>query len=218
MAGLLARTEYRRADSAEDLEAIYELRYRAYLREGAIKANSTKKFSDDYDTMPNVWTFGVFIDGNLTSSFRMHVSTPEYRDIPAAHVFPDILNPLIEAGKTIIDPTRFVADAAAARQYPELPYITVRLAAMACEYFEPDFILATVRAEHQAFYKRVFGQRPVCPPRPYPTLTKPISLMMVEYRLVRDNIARRYPFFQSTPEERAALFERPAIVKQRPAA
>ncbi|MCC6948305.1 MAG: hypothetical protein IT539_11115 [Bradyrhizobiaceae bacterium] len=215
---MLLLTQYKRADSAEDREAIYELRYRAYLREGAIKPSAVKSFSDEYDSMPNAWIFGVHIDERLVSSFRMHVSTPEYPDIPAAHVFPDILNPLIESGKIIIDPTRFVADDAATRQYPELAFVTVRLAALATEYFMADYVLATVRAEHQAFYRRVFGHRVVCPPRPYPTLEKPISLLMVDHRTERDTIARRYPFFQSTPAERAALFDRPARAKQRTAA
>jgi len=220
---LLALTEYKLADStntsaAKELEAIYELRYRAYLREGAIKPSSTKAFSDEYDSMPNAWIFGVHIDGRLVSSFRVHISTPEYPDIPAAHVFPDILNPLIEQRKILVDPTRFVADAASARQYPELAYVTVRLAVMACEFFVADYVLATVRAEHQAFYKRVFGHRSVCPPRPYPTLEKPISLMMVDHRAERATIMRRYPFFESTPAERAALFNRPAHTKRRTAA
>jgi hypothetical protein len=210
---LLEQVDYRRADTAEELEAIYRLRYDAYLREGTIAANIAKRVTDSSDEMPNAYTIGVHIDGRLASSFRLHVSTPKFSDIPAAHVFPDILSPLIEAQKVIIDPTRFVADAAAARQYPELPYATVRIAAMATEYFEADYVLATVRAEHQAFYRRVFGCKPVCPPRPYPGLIKPISLMMVEHRVERETIARRYPFFRSTFFERRMLFERAVAAK-----
>jgi hypothetical protein len=83
---------------------------------------------------------------------------------------------------------------------------------MAAEYFDADLVLATVRAEHQAFYKRVFGHRPICPPRPYLTLTKPLSLMMLNYPPARDQIVMRYPFFRSSLFERRMLFERPAAV------
>jgi hypothetical protein len=215
---LLDRVDYRRVESVEDREAVYRLRYTAYLREGTIQPNFTKRLSDNYDDMANAWTFGLMIDGVLASSFRMHISTPEHPDLPAMHVFPEILAPEIEAGKTIIDPTRFVADPAIARRYPELPHVTVRLGYMAAEYFKADIVLATVRAEHQAFYKRVFGHRPVCPPRPYPTLTKPISLMMLNYPSAREQILLRQPYFHSTLFERRMLFERPAKEAQRTAA
>jgi hypothetical protein len=215
---LLDRVDYRRIESVEDREAVYRLRYTAYLREGTIPPNLAKRVSDNYDEMENAWTFGLMIDGVLASSFRMHVSTPEHPDLPALHVFPDILEPEIEAGKTIIDPTRFVADPTSARQYPELPHVTVRLGYMAAEYFKADIVLATVRAEHQAFYKRVFGHRPVCPPRPYPTLTKPISMMMLHYPTARESIIQRQPYFHSTLFERRMLFERTTQVAQRTAA
>ena len=38
LAALLAKIECRRADSVEEREAVFRLRYRAYLREGAISA------------------------------------------------------------------------------------------------------------------------------------------------------------------------------------
>ena len=121
----------------------------------------------------------------------------------------------VDAGKVIIDPTRFVVDPQAARVYPELPYVTVRVGHMAAEHFDADIVLATVRAEHQAFYKRVFGHTTVCPPREYPTLIKPLSLMMLDYPAERDRIARRYPFFTSTAAERASLYGRPGKVARR---
>ena len=36
---LLERIEYRLAETAEDRDAIYRLRYRAYLKEGAVSPN-----------------------------------------------------------------------------------------------------------------------------------------------------------------------------------
>lgn len=210
---LLERIDYRRADSDKEKEAIFRLRHDAYVREGAILPNPSRRFRDDYDDWANAYTFGLYIDGVLASSFRMHVATPDNPDLPAAHVFPDLLKRDLEAGKTIIDPTRFVADATCARLYPELPYATVRLGYLAAEYFRADYVLATVRAEHQAFYRRIFGHKVVCPPRAYPTLNKPISLMTLHYPPARLHILARYPFFRSTVFERRMLFERPAVAR-----
>lgn len=213
IAQFLERVDYRLAESAEDRDTIYRLRYEAYVREGTIQPNLNRRVIDAYDSLPNAWTFGVYVDDQLMSSVRIHVSSPEHSDIPAAHVFSDILGPMIEAGKILIDPTRFVADPKAG-QYLELPYATVRLAHMASEYFRSDYVLATVRAEHQAFYKRVFGHRVVCPPRPYPSLNKPISLMMTHSDSVREQIGTRYPFFRATQFEKRMLFERQKVVER----
>jgi hypothetical protein len=125
------------------------------------------------------------------------------------------LSPTLASGRTIVDPTRFVVDRTASRRYPELCYVTTRLAWLASEYFNTNLLLATVRAEHQAFYRRVFGHRLICEPRYYPSLIKPICLMALDYRLACERVVQRYPFFRSTVAERRALFERERALRLR---
>jgi len=204
---LLDRIDIRRVDSGEDREAISRLRYQAYLREGAISANSTGTFSDAYDDIGNVFLFGLYIDGELASSVRIHVGCKEYPDFPSLHVFPEMLQPLIDDSKVIIDTTRFVADEGMSRLYRALPYVTLRASWLAGAYFASDYSLAAVRAEHQAFYRRMFHHELICEPRPYPHLAKPICLMWIPYPSVADDVQRRYPFFHSTLFERRMLFE-----------
>ncbi len=211
---LLQRVSYRRADTDEDREAIYRLRYRAYLDEGAIKPEFSRRLTDRFDNSDNGWVIGVHVDGRLVSSMRIHVANQDYPDFVATDVFPDEVKPMIDAGKTVVDPTRFVADPGPGGAIPELAYLTVRIGHMAAEHFQADIVLATVRAEHQAFYRRVFGHTVVCPPRPYLTLLKPLSLMMLDYPAQRERILRRYPFFASTLAERAALFGYPSGFQQ----
>ncbi|HEY0441288.1 MAG TPA: hypothetical protein VGD36_14545 [Xanthobacteraceae bacterium] len=207
-AQLLECLDYRRADTAEDKEAIYRLRYEAYLREQTIVPDHTRRFADADDDLPNVWIFGLYIEGTLASSIRLHVASSLADEMPSTHVFEDVLRPHLAAGRTLVDPTRFVADYNCARNHPELPYLTLRLIWLAGEYFNADLMLAAVRSEHQAFYKRVFGHRPVCEPRVYPQLTKPISLMTLDYRAQKERVHQRYPFLRSTFFERRMLFER----------
>lgn len=204
----LDAVDYRLAESEADRERIYRLRYIAYLREGAIAPNSDGRVTDEFDESPNSWIFGVYLDGELASSIRISVATPEYESSPSVNVFPDILKPELTAGKTIVDPTRFVADPSREKRYPELPYLTVRLGYVACAYFNADIGLATVRAEHQAFYRRVFLQKPLCAPRLFPGLIKPVGLMAADYLSVRERIYERYPYFRSSFFERRKLFER----------
>jgi hypothetical protein len=205
IAGFLSQASARRIPP-QGLEEVYRLRYAAYLREGAIEPNPLRRFADSYDDSPNVWTFGVYLDGVLASSIRMHVGGRESPGMPALQVFGHALRPELDSGKTIIDPTRFVTDVFYSRRYPELPYATVRLAWMACAWFDAQMLLATVRIEHQAFYRRLFGHRVLVDAVAYPGLKKPISLMSVDYEEARARVVTRYPFLESSPAEREALF------------
>lgn len=205
---LLDRVDYRLAETEAEKEAIYSLRYRAYLHEGAIEPRADRRLKDRFDDLPNSWTFGIYMDGTLASSLRVSVATLDHPDTPAVDAFGDLLMPELEQGKVIVDPNRFVADPDNRTKFPELPYLTVRLGYVACGYFNADIGTATVRSEHQAFYRRVFLQKSLCEPRPYPTLTKPLCLMAADYLAVRERIFARYPYFRSSQFERRMLFER----------
>jgi hypothetical protein len=207
---LLDRVDYRLAETAAEKEVIYRLRYRAYLREGAILPSSEKRLTDAYEDAPNAWTFGVYVDGELYSSIRVSVLTSEWRMSPSVELFGDVLHPKLDQGLVFIDSTRFVADPDKARSLPELPYVTVRLGSMAGVHFHADFGLAIVRPEHQAFYRRVFLQETWCEPRLYPGLVKPVGLMAAHLPTVRDRVLARYPFLRSSAFERRMLFERGA--------
>jgi hypothetical protein len=205
---LLDQVDYRLAVTEEEKDAIYRLRYRAYLNEGAIEPHRDRKVTDRFDDQPNSWIFGVYFDGVLASSIRISVASPENSDTPSVAVFPDLLEPALNEGKIMVDPTRFVADPAREKRFPELPYMTLRLAYVACGFFNADLGLASVRTEHQAFYRRVFMHKPLSQPREYPGLVKPICLMAVDYPAMRNKVFARYPFLRSTFFERRMLFER----------
>ena len=209
---LLDHVDYRIAETPAEREEIYNLRYRAYLREGAIQADANQRVTDRYDDAPNAWTFGIYLHGELCSSVRISVLTAEWRMSPSVEAFGDILHPRLDRGEIVIDPTRFVADPEKAKRFPELPYVTLRLAYLACEFFNADIGLAIVRPEHQAFYRRVFLHETLAEPRSFPGLLKPVGLMATDLRranaAVRKKFFERYPHMRSTAFERRMLFER----------
>ncbi len=208
---LMERVDYRLALTDDEKEQIYQLRYNAYLREGAITPNFAHRLSDEYDDLDNSWVFGIFVDDQLASSLRLNVSSAAFPRSPALATFDDVLEPELAAGKIIVDPTRFVVDHRFSRLYPDLRYATTRIAWMAMEFFGGDLLLASVRTEHQAFYRRVFGHEVVCDPRQYHTLIKPLSLMVCDYAQQKHAVTQRYPFFRSTYFERRMLFGYPAV-------
>jgi hypothetical protein len=207
---LLERVDYRLAQTAAEKEEIYDLRYRAYSREGVLKESAERRVTDQFDDLPNTWIFGVHLFGELFSSVRISLLNAQWRQSTSAHVFGDLLMPKLDRGEVMVDPSRFVADPDKAGRFPELPYLTLRLAYMACEYFKADFGLAIVRPEHQAFYRRVFLHETIAEPRLVPGLARPFGLMAADFPALHERVFERYPIMRSTAFERRMLFERSA--------
>lgn len=206
--GLFDRVDYRLIETPEEKDCIYLMRYRAYLDGGLILPSESLRVSDRYDDAPNAWTFGIYVDGELCSSLRLHVLTSEWRTSYATELFGDVLHPRLDRGEVFIDPARFVADPEKAQRFPELPYLTLRLAYLACEYFNADTGLALVRAEHQAFYRRVFLHETIAEPRSFPNVLKKVALMASGFRTLREQVLDRFPIMRSSAFERRMLFER----------
>jgi len=202
----LERIDYRPAISEQDRERIFALRYQAYLREGAIAPSAEERFTDPVDEQPNCFIFGVYADGELAGAIRLSISGAGMPDVPTAKVFPETVLPQIEAGRVLVDPTRFVADARWSRELPELAYLTLRLPWLAMEHFGAEIMLAAVRPEHYPFYRRLWGNTVVSPPRLYPGLAKPVMLSQLDYAKAAPRVEALYPFFRARENERAAIF------------
>ena len=100
VARLLDRIDYRRADTAEEREAIFRLRYQAYVRDGTITPNTAGTFHDYYDDTDNVHLYGLYVDGELASAIRIHVASREHPYCPTLEVFPEYLRPQLESVKS----------------------------------------------------------------------------------------------------------------------
>lgn len=214
IAKLLERVVYRRADSAEDKEKIYRLRYEAYTRENTIPHNDTGMFCNSEDEKPNTWMISLSIDGELASSVRIHVASQPEHYLPVAAAFPDFILPKLEQGKVLIDTTRQTSRLEFTRTYPFLTYLTSRAVFMACDYFGADYLVVACRAEYQPAFRRMYGGVNWAAPRPYPRLAKPQGLSGLDVRAAGDANYRRYPFLRSTPEEREALFGRSSVTSR----
>jgi hypothetical protein len=206
--GLFDRVDYRRIETPEEKDRLYLMRYRAYLQGGLILPSKSLRVSDRYDDAPNASTFGIYVDGELCSSLRLHVLTSEWRMSYATELFGDVLHPRLDQGEIFVDPARFVADPEKAQRFPELPYLTLRLAFLACEYFNADTGLALVRAEHQPFYRRVCLHETIAEPRSFPKVLKKVALMASDHRAQREQVLARFPIMRSSAFERRTLFQR----------
>ncbi|HTJ57860.1 MAG TPA: acetyltransferase [Devosiaceae bacterium] len=204
---LMDRVEYRRV-TGDRLDPVYRLRYEAYRREEFVPINAQEVVRDEFDDLPNAYCYGVYIDGQLVSSVRFHHLTRDFRKSLTYSIFPDVLDPLLDQGKIILDPGRFTADYNASLSFPALPFLTLRVATMAVQHFSADYVLNAVRSEHGAFYRRVFRSFILGEARHYHGLSFPIVLYACNISEMFADLLRRYPFFRSTPEEREMMFDR----------
>src|ERR1700724_1267847 len=93
---LLERVDYRLAQTAAEKDEIYHLRYRAYSREGMVKESAERRVADQFDDLPNTWTFGVYLFGELFSSVRISLLNAEWRQSTSAHRLGAILVPELD--------------------------------------------------------------------------------------------------------------------------
>jgi N-acyl-L-homoserine lactone synthetase len=207
IARLLDMIDCRKANAGEQRDAIFHLRYRAYMRGGKAALNSSKSTSDPYDDVHNVHLFGLYINDELASSIRIHLVTRESPSSPSLELFPEVLRTELDASKVIIEMTYFVTNEKLSRLHPELPHATLRLGWLAAGYFGADHFLAAVDVQHQEFLRRTFHHRAICGPRQDPRLAKAVTLMTSHYASVAAEVHRRYPFFRSSFFERRMLFE-----------
>lgn len=216
MFSILERTEYRRCDSGDDLEEIYRLRYKSYRLADMVGDNTERTVHDPLDELPNCHRFGIYIDGNLVSTLRIHHVDAQNPHSASMSVYSDLLTPRLAAGDSFVDPSRFAADPEWSRVYPQIPYLTLRLAGMACFHFDTPYCLSTIRPDHSAFYRRIYESHQIGPLRDYPGLNYQVVLYRADVEAIRERSFRRFPFFRSTEMEQRMMFGRPAAGEPAP--
>ena len=216
MMQLLEHVEYRLITGGEDLEAIYRLRYQSYLRSGMCGPIASGMFEDRWDNLPNSYRFGVYFDGHLVSTLRIHYISSEHPYSPSVDAYPEILLARLARGESFIDGTRFATDADSAPAPGVLPFLTLRLGMVASCYFGQTAVLTPVKVEHSAFYHRIFHAEQKTEGKVFPGVLAPIALFEIPCGENLRLTLERFPFFKSTPMEQRLMFANPAINKLTP--
>ncbi len=203
---LLERVEYRRIQSIEDFQNVSELRNVSYQSKQFIDLSAFGALIDDEDFSDHCRVVGVYIDEQLVSTIRLHLVTPNDRNGPTYEYFPDIANRILDAGQSYIDPSRFASDPLMLWQYPTIPLLTLRPAAMASIYFNVEHCMSCVRADSASFYGRSFGSAELAAARNINGFTVPLCVMGAKIADIRERLETRFPFFKSQPYEQRMMF------------
>jgi hypothetical protein len=212
----LEKIEYRRCETGEDFEAIRRLRYDAFVPAGIIEPNPSRLYCDDYENAPNAFTFGVYFEGRLASTLRIHYITREEPIGPAMRMFSDRIQPYLDRGETFIHPCQFAALPEVTSLALAVPYLTMRLTVVGNSYFKSTKCVGVIREEHAAFYERIFEAKRASEPRRFPYFIPSLSLFMSDRETSSERILARFPFLRSSPVEQRMLFHRPAFGEQTP--
>jgi hypothetical protein len=163
-------------------------------------------FTDEADDTPNAWLIGIYVEGVLASTIRLHLAWRPEHLLPVSESFADIIEPRLKAGEMLLDATRHSSRLEFTRAYPFLPYVTMRPGFLAEDYFGVDFITGTCRAEYQPAFRRMYGAVNWSSPRPYPPLTREHALMGYDCKAKWRATRERYSFLRSNPDEQVRLF------------
>ena len=153
------------------LDKVYSMRYRSYSAEGYIEKNSSGKFIDKYDSLPNSTSYLTFLGKKAIGSIRACVFTPEEGLlVPAMEVFEKEIEiyigfdkPFVEANKFVIDPGFQKHRAVKVRLNLSRNIIEKAIESNASN------IIAAVRQEHIKFYK-MFDFVQISDSKRYPNL------------------------------------------------
>ncbi len=206
MFNLLDRVEYRRMTSAEDMAAVETLRRASYSNREFIDAENFGSFIDEHDRSEDCYVVGVYIDEALISTVRLHVASSKHLHGPTAAYFPARAGQLVLDGNCYIDPSRFAADHQMLWQYPAIPFLTLRVAAMGSEYFNASHCMTVVTADTASFYRRSFGSVDMEPPQAVRGFTVPLTLLGARIDDIRARLETRLPFFKSQHWEQKMMF------------
>lgn len=154
--GLMERIAYRRMVSPDDMEEVSRIRYDAYVRAGMIRGGREdldgRGWSDQHDQDPNCYNFGVYHDGAMVGCMRIHVATAARPWMPSVRHAGKHIERWLAEGHTLVDSSRFAHLDGLKGDLRLLPFVTVRLTAMASVHFDASYIVQVVRKRHAGFY------------------------------------------------------------------
>jgi hypothetical protein len=198
---------HRCARTPGDREAVAWLRSQVDERAGC-DGSIVEQEDSSLDGSQNAWVTTTFVDGELASTLRIHVAKGEGDYIPSLDIFGGALRRLLREGNKILETSRLAARLEIAQRVPEMPYIGMRSAWLAAEYFDVDYIISTEREEHYPFYQRAFGYERRSEPSPSAALKRGLTCIGLNFKKARVGVEANRPLLRSSPGEREALFRR----------
>ena len=186
-------------------QAIYALRYRAFIDIGVITSRPDALFFDCYDDLKSTFSIGAFSDGVCVGSFRLTFGNGRASNVtmPCQSVFSQIADLEAEGHKSLVEFTRMVVA-------PELTNTSfrttlyaalVRAGLIIAHAAHADYGLISIHPNLVRFYAAMCGFQTMARAESYPGINAPAVLMGREFRALDEKRVKQNPFFKISPAE-----------------
>lgn len=185
---------YVRVVTTAEFDEVCRLRYQAYYSNGLIVKSGREYFDDLYDQQPNAVNFALNVSGCLAGALRLVYFDPGKPSLStlAREAFADVLQTPTLSSKRLIDSNRFVVNRDLVGDSRLVATAAVKLALTAGHLWQVDYGTATVRPAHYAFYRRYIYAEEWASPRPYPTLSAELGLLMCDFKKHQAKFINRF--------------------------
>jgi hypothetical protein len=199
------------AHTAQDRAQVYRLRYACYRRKGSIDPTPDEQFSDHFDEAPNNFSFLVRSPNEEpVATVRISVVRPDlgWTDSPVRHVYGD--HPVLQAiaGDSFVEASRLCFGRQARRD--AFVGLVANMAALA-QFYDVGWMVACPRVEHSPVYQRMFGFKPLAPPRQYFGVKFETQLLGVRREELRAYVSDARPMMSAWSDAFANLIQSRAL-------
>lgn len=176
------------------LDRVFSMRYRSYSGENYIEKDGSKKFMDEYDSMPNCTSYLVYTNNKPIASIRSCIFDPEKPySVPVLDVFKKEIEDKIGLDDKFLEINKFVVEP----EYQRSGGVKARFQLFSCmakETFESDSknVVMAVRPRHVKFYDMMFNCETISDIKVYPHLKfKTVLLLVKDINKAKDFIFSR---------------------------
>lgn len=164
------------------LDRVVSMRYRSYSSEGFIDENSSGKFMDEYDALPNCSSHLLYFENKAVGSIRTCVYKPNKPfPVPILEVYGKeieaaigLTTPFLEVNKFVIAPEFQKRGGVQAR------FELFRAVAEETREKGAEYILMAVRKSHVRFYDHMFDCQVISEAKLYPGLKFSTVLLLIK--------------------------------------
>jgi len=157
----------RKATAVGELEAIYRLRYKAYLEKGYISENSSKVMSDEWDDSTQTIHLVAVHQKRIVGAVRLVPDS--VTGLPMERVFPEEISLMRTQCRTIAEASTLVVDDNCSKHEIKLWIKLCKVVWEEAAALAIDDLCIAVTENHLDFYRRLLFET-IGPPKQYKSL------------------------------------------------